>query len=222
MHRTCALREDTPNVILDAADRLIARFGYRKTTVEDVAREAGVGKGTIYLYFPSKEELALSLADRKNEHIRERLRCILRGAGPPVARLHRMLVARVMLRLDVVTHYGDTWEELLAALRTAYIARRERWLEAEAGLFAEILAEGRVVGVFEYEDALDTARALLLATTGLLPSNLGPQELAARHDVERRAARLADLLIRSLRRCLPGVELIGWADHSTESVIERG
>jgi AcrR family transcriptional regulator len=43
--------------ILDAATRLLLRWGYRKTTIDDVAREAGVGKGTIYLHWKDKNEL---------------------------------------------------------------------------------------------------------------------------------------------------------------------
>ena len=48
------LREDR---ILDAAATLLVRWGYRKTTIDDVAREAGVGKGTIYLHWKDKNEL---------------------------------------------------------------------------------------------------------------------------------------------------------------------
>ena len=48
------------DAILDSTERLLARFGYRKMTVEDIAVEAGIGKGTIYLHFSSKEELVLS------------------------------------------------------------------------------------------------------------------------------------------------------------------
>ncbi len=43
--------------ILDAAATLLVRWGYRKTTIDDVAREAGVGKGTIYLHWKDKNEL---------------------------------------------------------------------------------------------------------------------------------------------------------------------
>jgi len=43
--------------ILDAAARLITHYGYDKTTVSDIAREAGVSKGAIYLHWSSKEEL---------------------------------------------------------------------------------------------------------------------------------------------------------------------
>jgi AcrR family transcriptional regulator len=50
-------RERRKERILDAATTLLVRWGYRKTTVDDVAREAGVGKGTIYLYWRDKNEL---------------------------------------------------------------------------------------------------------------------------------------------------------------------
>jgi AcrR family transcriptional regulator len=43
--------------ILDAAAALLVRWGYRKTTIDDVAREAGVAKGTIYLHWRDKNEL---------------------------------------------------------------------------------------------------------------------------------------------------------------------
>ncbi|GAA3435315.1 TetR/AcrR family transcriptional regulator [Kutzneria kofuensis] len=43
--------------ILDAAEELLVSYGYRRITVDEVARRAGVGKGTVYLYWPSKLEL---------------------------------------------------------------------------------------------------------------------------------------------------------------------
>ena len=43
--------------ILDAAGELLLAFGYRRVTIDDVARRAGVGKGTVYLHWASKLEL---------------------------------------------------------------------------------------------------------------------------------------------------------------------
>ena len=43
--------------ILDSAERLFRRYGVKRTSIEDVAREAGIAKGTFYLYYSSKEEL---------------------------------------------------------------------------------------------------------------------------------------------------------------------
>ncbi len=46
-----------PTRILEAASRLISHYGFDKTTMEDIAREAGVSKGSLYLEWTSKEEL---------------------------------------------------------------------------------------------------------------------------------------------------------------------
>ena len=59
-----AKREDIRDLILDAVGGLLAAYGYGKMTMQDVARQVGIGKGTIYLHFPSKEELVLAHIDR--------------------------------------------------------------------------------------------------------------------------------------------------------------
>ena len=71
--RAVAVREDIRDLILEAADRLLARYGYKKMTIDDLAQEVGVGKGTIYLHFSSKEEVALSRVDRMLERIKSEL-----------------------------------------------------------------------------------------------------------------------------------------------------
>jgi AcrR family transcriptional regulator len=56
--------ERRPDEILDAALRVFARCGLHKTNLEEVAKEAGISKGTIYLYFKDKEELFVAAAQR--------------------------------------------------------------------------------------------------------------------------------------------------------------
>jgi len=56
--------EERPEEILDAALRVFARRGLHKTNLEEVAKEAGISKGTIYLYFKNKEDLFVAAAHR--------------------------------------------------------------------------------------------------------------------------------------------------------------
>ena len=65
------LREER---ILDAATTLLVRWGYRKTTIDDVAREAGVGKGTIYLHWKDKNDLFRAAIWRANQQAIEDLK----------------------------------------------------------------------------------------------------------------------------------------------------
>jgi AcrR family transcriptional regulator len=51
------MEREKKECILAAACRAFARFGFKKASVEDIAREAGVAKGTVYLYYPSKQAI---------------------------------------------------------------------------------------------------------------------------------------------------------------------
>ena len=61
-------REERADRILDAAAELMLRWGYNKTTIDDIARQAGVAKGTIYLHWKTREDLFTALMRR--EYIR--------------------------------------------------------------------------------------------------------------------------------------------------------
>lgn len=194
-----APKEAVRESILDATDRLLARFGYRKMTVEDIAAEAGIGKGTIYLHFNSKEEVVLSHVDRIVDRLKQQhLAVIARSKITAPERIRQMLLARVLFRFDSIQHYTQSLNDLLAALRPGLLARRARYFEEEAQIFAEVLAEGRASGEFEIENEPGAARALLEATNGLLPYSLSTTELGEREEVERRASAIADLLLRGL------------------------
>jgi AcrR family transcriptional regulator len=55
---------DKHSLILAAAQELFMRYGVRRVSMDDVAREAGVAKGTLYLYFDSKDALFAALAEK--------------------------------------------------------------------------------------------------------------------------------------------------------------
>ena len=59
-------REERADRILDAAAELILRWGYKKTTIDDIARQARVAKGTIYLHWKTREDLFMALIIRED------------------------------------------------------------------------------------------------------------------------------------------------------------
>lgn len=198
--RTSALREEVRESILDATDRLLARYGYKKMTIDDLAQEVGIGKGTVYLHFSSKEEVALSHIDRIIERLKERLRAITLEDAHPSERLRRMLIERVIFRFDSVQHYTQSLNDLLAALRAQLLARRRRYFAEEAEIFAAVLAEGQKLKLFAINDPAATAELFLLATNSLLPYSLSTRELGERMDIEEKVSRLADLLLAGVEK----------------------
>ena len=57
--------------ILDAAERSFTQAGFHRTTVQDVAREAGMSPGNLYRYFPSKDAIVAGLVERDRMMVRE-------------------------------------------------------------------------------------------------------------------------------------------------------
>ncbi len=74
----------TRDQILDAATRLIHVRGFHHTSVDDILRESGVGKGNFYYYFKSKDELGYAALERARALIQEQLlaRCFTPERGP--------------------------------------------------------------------------------------------------------------------------------------------
>jgi len=189
---------DVKGAILDAADRLLARSGYKKMTIDDLAAEVGIGKGSVYLHFSSKEEIALSHIDAVIERVKTRLHEIAQKKTSYESRLKEMLIERVLCRFDSVQHYTQSLNDILSKIRPSLLERRKRYFEEEARIFAALLRDGVNDGAFARINVEDIARSLLLATNSLLPYSLSTQELGERNEIEKRASALADLLLKGL------------------------
>jgi AcrR family transcriptional regulator len=90
------LREER---LLDVASTLLVRWGYRKTTLDDVAREAGVGKGTIYLHWKDKNDLFRAAIWREQQRYREELQRRI-AADPEGGLLHRVITHGMIAALS--------------------------------------------------------------------------------------------------------------------------
>ena len=196
--RNAVQTREVREAILDATDRLLSSVGYKKMTIDDLAREVGIGKGSVYLHFTSKEEIALSHVDRIVERLERRLLKIAAEPASCEARLRRMLVERVLFRFDSVQHYTRSFDDLLSAIRPSLMIRRARYFGEEAAIFAGVITEGCDKKEFTPGGALEKAESLLLATNSLLPFSLTTRELGEREEIEQKVLRLADLLLTGL------------------------
>jgi AcrR family transcriptional regulator len=196
--RSIAKRSDIRDLILDAVDVLLGKFGFGKMTMADVAKQVGIGKGTIYLHFPSKEELVLAHIDRIAEAVVRKLQEQAASSDGIDRRLRRMLVLRVVHRFDSVAHYSRNLGDLLSSVRAPLLARREAHFEKEAGVFESLLREGARLGSLDCPDPRATSFVLIVSTNSLLPFNLSAGELGRRDELEDQAGRIADLLIKGL------------------------
>ena len=94
-------REERERLILDAAEELLAEKGYHEMSIDEIAARVGVSKGTVYLHFPSKEELVLAQLERGMRRFIQSADVVLTSAASPSEKL-RSLIELI---------YGQTFRE---------------------------------------------------------------------------------------------------------------
>lgn len=153
------LRDQTPGAerdrrrqIIQAAARAFARKGYHATTVKDIAAEADLSPGTLYLYFPSKRDILTAFLEHGMDLAREYLRSI-DGLNP-----HEALVAVIEERLGFLRDHRDLVKVLISeALFDPELASRlEEQIAGQLDSFIAELLERRV-------PSIDDQRRLSLA-----------------------------------------------------------
>lgn len=133
--------------ILEAATAIFAESGYRCTDLQDVADRLGVGKGTLYRYFPTKQALFQAAVDRVMIGMRDAIDGAVEGAEDPLERIRRGVRA-YLCYFDKHPEFVELLMQERAEFRDrkkpTYFEHREknigRWREVYRGL----MAEGRV------------------------------------------------------------------------------
>ncbi|MDF2696434.1 MAG: tetR, partial [Labilithrix sp.] len=136
------------SAILKAAIRLFEHYGHGKTTIADVAREAQIGVGTVYLEFESKEAIVQELSLSTHVGVLEAMRAAsIENATDPAARLTEVLRARTRCFLELRKR-GQHACELVHCKTEGVRAAHERFREDERVLLEGIIREGQRAGAF--------------------------------------------------------------------------
>jgi|SRR6185437_5274883 len=182
--------------LLDAATRLLVRWGYRKTTMDDVAREAGVGKGTIYLHWKDKNDLfrAAILREQRrcSEDIQQRI-----AADPEGGLLHRVTTHGMLAALShplmaaIISGKSDIFNGFLEAYNPGFYHQ----LAGEADAY---LIQMQQAGLIRADVPVSSITYLL---TALKVGMISAPELIGQDKVpplEELAEALSDLIRRWL------------------------
>lgn len=186
-------------LILEAASRLVGHYGPLKTTIADIAREARVGVGTVYLEFRNKDAILVALSQSRHERVLRAVEHAWGDGRPAPIRLERAMVAR--LRAFVGCADGPHGPDLIRCACPAVEEAYQAFRAAEEGLFARFLGEAADRGELRVAAPRESARVLLLAYRAFEPPLLNRQ-LGREGELEplaRDAAELCRLLLDGLR-----------------------
>jgi TetR/AcrR family fatty acid metabolism transcriptional regulator len=177
--------------IVETASRTFAARPFHLVSMEEIALAAGVGKGTLYRYFRSKEALYLAILDEAFDLLTRRLDSAATRDMPPATALRWMVEATVEtfarhLAFFRLIHHGDA----RLFLRKKEVVRVRR--EHIARLLADVLERGAQAGVFRKVDRM-LGPSMLLGMVWGMTLNHG-QELPS----EVLAERVTDLYLHGI------------------------
>jgi TetR/AcrR family fatty acid metabolism transcriptional regulator len=151
---------DKPQQIIDAAVRVFARNGFYNSRVSDIAREAGIASGTIYLYFKTKDEILVTLFREKMTAFVSALRTEIAREQDPEAKIRRL----VRLHFEVLEASPDMAEVVQVELRQGqkfFRGASAHEISAYYELIGSILHEGVAGGVFRRDLPVKIATKML-------------------------------------------------------------
>jgi len=156
---TYAKANGKPYDILIAGSKLFAKYGFQKTTVNEIAREAGVAKGTMYKYFRSKEEIFSAIMRQENQRMMQILREGVETETTPIGKIRAYVLVKALEFKKAIDSYSIT-KEVAYELQPLIEAERVKFAEEEIRMLESILQEGVKTGCFRENSSSLTARLI--------------------------------------------------------------
>lgn len=189
------MREAARRHIMRAAAGEFARLGFDQANINVIAEQAGIGKGTIYLYFENKRELFLEMLRSIAQTQLAAVRSALAQEGTLQQRLERMF--RTFARL--AEEESDDFNVYMSALygvNQAFQKEATKLLRDYVAVIALMLEQSQARGEIRMRDVEATALMVLSLTESYVLSAkvLGQSEAA----IVQQAGAIADLLLRGI------------------------
>jgi len=182
--------------IIGAAQELFARFGFVKTTVDEIAKAASMGKATIYHYFKGKEDIYKEVVEKESNILNEKINEAIDKEKTPQKKLKAFVLTRLKYLNELANIYSALKDEFLK--RHDFIEKiRERDFNREIEIVKKILKEGIEKKIFIIRDIKLTAFVILAALKGL---EYPWSEKVPVPELERNVEKLLEVLFKGILR----------------------
>jgi len=152
--------------IIDKARNIFGHFGFKKTTMEEIALATRKGKSSIYYYFNSKEDIFKAVVEKEADELMEELLKCISVIDDPIEKL-KIYISTRMRKLKKLTNF-------YTALKSEYLSHlefieeiRKKYDNDEVKIITGIIQNGVESGKFSIEDPHLSAVAIVTAMKGL-------------------------------------------------------
>jgi AcrR family transcriptional regulator len=159
-------KDEAKAKIVEIAREIFTRFGFKKTTMEEIAIASRKGKSSIYYYFNSKEDVFKAVVEREAEEMREELLTQVLNIEDPIDRLKAYISFRMKKLKELSNYYAALKSEYLSHLE--FVERvRKNYDQEEIKAVKQILEDGVKNEQFVVDDPSLSAVAIVTAMKGL-------------------------------------------------------
>lgn len=159
-------KDDVRDTIVELARTIFSKFGYKKTTMDDIALATGKGKSSLYYYFNSKEEVFEAVVESEAATLSRELNKVLYKDINPQEKLREY----ILVRLQVI----ETLSNIMEVIKNKYLTEiecvfgiRKKYDQDEIRMLILILEEGVEKKVFKLENSELAAEGILTFVKGL-------------------------------------------------------
>ncbi len=158
--------DDKKDRIIEIAQKIFSRFGIQKSTMDEIAKMARMGKATLYYYFKSKEDIFAEVIRKEAGILKQKIIEEILKVDTPQEQIRAYVHTR-MKHLRKLSNYYTTLTEEYMEHYSFVEKERAEFTEYEINTLIGILNFGIKKGVFDIEDVQLTAKMIIIALKGL-------------------------------------------------------
>ncbi len=160
------INDDVGKALLTAATGIFARYGYQKTTVDDLAKAAGKGKSTFYYYYKSKEEIFRDVIEKEAQILRGKLIEAISIRGNAIKKMKNYVITRLSSFDKLVNFFSALKDEALQHFD--FIEEvRSKYDAEQVNIIKMIFLEGIKENVIELDDIDLASESVAVVLKGL-------------------------------------------------------
>jgi AcrR family transcriptional regulator len=189
-----------PNAIVLAGLQLFTQYGYRKTSIDDIAQAAQVAKRTVYLHFENKAAVFLAILEYLGDQVRQRCAAAESAGGTPVDRLTGLLDAYFGMGFELFSksEHMPELEETFSNLARARIGDLNTGYEGRLARFLRSLEKAGAIGEPPHGLSVEQIARILMRTAE--GAKRDPEVRGDRKALGRRLRELAILAIAAMKK----------------------
>jgi AcrR family transcriptional regulator len=187
-------KEEFRNKIINSAGRIFSHYGFKKTTMDEIAKSLNIGKSSLYYYYESKEAIFEAVVRHEANILRNELTTAIKSVESPVDKMRNYVFVRMKAFEKLSNYYNAIFDRNLAHFEFIETIR-EKYDREELAILRLILYDGARRKVFNVANSEYTAMAVQTTLKGLeVPLFWKKKEL----NIENRLNAILDVLFNGI------------------------